>query len=177
MTIWLGVSLLVMLVGTVGPWGDIILGHTVGGWDTSGGPTTLVFAVLILGFSSLAAFFPGTPKVLRLVMVGVAIFLALLMATLAVYWAASIQNLVSDSAGVQGAGWGVWVTAIGAVSTLLATIGLTVATARSPQVATARSAQVASGTGQPAGWYPDPNAAGTQRYWDGGQWTEHTSPA
>ncbi|QGG94980.1 DUF2510 domain-containing protein [Actinomarinicola tropica] len=28
----------------------------------------------------------------------------------------------------------------------------------------------------PAGWYPDPNAEGTQRYWDGAQWTEHTAP-
>jgi Domain of unknown function (DUF4041)/Protein of unknown function (DUF2510) len=27
------------------------------------------------------------------------------------------------------------------------------------------------------GWYPDPQVAGTLRYWDGSQWTEHTSPA
>jgi hypothetical protein len=26
------------------------------------------------------------------------------------------------------------------------------------------------------GWYPDPNDAGTQRYWDGEAWTEHTAP-
>lgn len=26
----------------------------------------------------------------------------------------------------------------------------------------------------PAGWYPQPD--GTQRYWDGAQWTEHTAP-
>jgi hypothetical protein len=25
----------------------------------------------------------------------------------------------------------------------------------------------------PAGWYPDPSRPGGQRYWDGGQWTEH----
>jgi formate hydrogenlyase subunit 3/multisubunit Na+/H+ antiporter MnhD subunit len=169
MTIWLGASLLVMLVGTVGPWGDIILGKTVGGWDTSGGPTTLVFAALILGFSALAAFFPRTPKALRVALVSIAVFFALLMASLGVYWAVSIQNLVSDSLGVEGAGWGVWVTAIGAVSTLLATIGLT--------IATVRSKRAIGGTGQPAGWYPDPNAANLQRYWDGSQWTQHTNPA
>lgn len=27
----------------------------------------------------------------------------------------------------------------------------------------------------PSGWYPDPNAPGTQRYWDGSQWTEHAA--
>lgn len=26
------------------------------------------------------------------------------------------------------------------------------------------------------GWYPDPEMVGTQRYWDGGQWTEHRAP-
>lgn len=29
----------------------------------------------------------------------------------------------------------------------------------------------------PAGWYPDPEQAGQLRYWDGGTWTEHRSPA
>nr|WP_090276719.1 DUF2510 domain-containing protein [Mycolicibacterium komanii]CRL70188.1 Mpr protein [Mycolicibacterium komanii] len=28
----------------------------------------------------------------------------------------------------------------------------------------------------PAGWYPDPNDSGGQRYWDGSTWTEHRSP-
>jgi hypothetical protein len=28
----------------------------------------------------------------------------------------------------------------------------------------------------PAGWYPDPSAPGTQRYWDGAAWTDHTAP-
>ncbi|NJP74342.1 DUF2510 domain-containing protein, partial [Streptomyces sp. C1-2] len=29
----------------------------------------------------------------------------------------------------------------------------------------------------PAGWYPDPHGAvQTLRYWDGTQWTQHTSP-
>jgi hypothetical protein len=28
----------------------------------------------------------------------------------------------------------------------------------------------------PAGWYPDPSLARTQRYWDGVQWTAHTRP-
>jgi Protein of unknown function (DUF2510) len=27
------------------------------------------------------------------------------------------------------------------------------------------------------GWYPDPNAPGQQRWWDGQQWTDHTSAA
>lgn len=26
------------------------------------------------------------------------------------------------------------------------------------------------------GWYPDPSAPGTQRYWDGSAWTDHTAP-
>jgi hypothetical protein len=29
----------------------------------------------------------------------------------------------------------------------------------------------------PAGWYPDPDGSGGQRYWDGFTWTEHRSPA
>ena len=29
----------------------------------------------------------------------------------------------------------------------------------------------------PAGWFPDPSGTGTQRYWDGHQWTEHRSPS
>jgi hypothetical protein len=29
----------------------------------------------------------------------------------------------------------------------------------------------------PAGWFPDPEQAGTLRYWDGATWTEHRSPA
>ncbi|MGC0364834.1 hypothetical protein ABH922_002818 [Rhodococcus sp. 27YEA15] len=28
----------------------------------------------------------------------------------------------------------------------------------------------------PAGWYPDPSGNPMQRYWDGGQWTDHTAP-
>ena len=27
------------------------------------------------------------------------------------------------------------------------------------------------------GWYPDPEVAGGQRYWDGAQWTENRAPA
>lgn len=30
--------------------------------------------------------------------------------------------------------------------------------------------------GPPAGWYPDPEQPGQQRYWDGQQWTEHRAP-
>jgi hypothetical protein len=29
----------------------------------------------------------------------------------------------------------------------------------------------------PASWYPDPEHAGWQRYWDGTGWTEHRAPA
>ncbi|MCV7252399.1 DUF4352 domain-containing protein [Mycobacterium hackensackense] len=29
----------------------------------------------------------------------------------------------------------------------------------------------------PAGWYPDPDGTGGQRYWDGTAWTEHLTPA
>jgi len=29
----------------------------------------------------------------------------------------------------------------------------------------------------PAGWYPDPDGSGGQRYWDGFTWTEHLAPA
>lgn len=31
-------------------------------------------------------------------------------------------------------------------------------------------------TTTPAGWYPDPNAPGTLRYWDGSNWTQQTQP-
>jgi hypothetical protein len=30
--------------------------------------------------------------------------------------------------------------------------------------------------GPAAGWYPDQNMPGTQRYWDGSKWTEHVAP-
>lgn len=29
----------------------------------------------------------------------------------------------------------------------------------------------------PAGWYPDPKMSGTQRYWDGTEWSDHVAPA
>ena len=28
----------------------------------------------------------------------------------------------------------------------------------------------------PAAWYPDPQGVATHRWWDGGQWTNHTQP-
>ncbi len=33
-----------------------------------------------------------------------------------------------------------------------------------------------SNRGTPAGWYPDPERHGYQRYWDGYQWTENYAP-
>lgn len=41
-----------------------------------------------------------------------------------------------------------------------------------PQVA---PAQPAAQPATPAGWYPDPNGGGGQRYWDGSAWTGHVS--
>ena len=38
-------------------------------------------------------------------------------------------------------------------------------------------AAAASPTVTPAGWYPDPDDASIQRYWDGSAWTEHTNPS
>jgi hypothetical protein len=34
-----------------------------------------------------------------------------------------------------------------------------------------------SGQSTPAGWYPDPQDPGRQRYWDGAGWSEATQPA
>lgn len=31
-------------------------------------------------------------------------------------------------------------------------------------------------TKRPAGWYPDADMPGTQRYWDGDGWTDHVAP-
>ncbi|MBA2280777.1 MAG: DUF2510 domain-containing protein [Acidimicrobiia bacterium] len=42
-----------------------------------------------------------------------------------------------------------------------------------PQVGTAGPAAAAGAT--PAGWYPDPEKPGSQRYFDGSAWTEHRS--
>lgn len=41
----------------------------------------------------------------------------------------------------------------------------------------ATAGAAAAPTGTPAGWYPDPDDAGQQRYWDGQAWTEHRTPA
>lgn len=32
-------------------------------------------------------------------------------------------------------------------------------------------------TERPEGWYPDPHTAGTQRFWDGSEWTDDVAPA
>ncbi len=34
-----------------------------------------------------------------------------------------------------------------------------------------------TGPGSPAGWYPDSEQPGMQRYWDGSAWTDHRAPA
>jgi hypothetical protein len=31
----------------------------------------------------------------------------------------------------------------------------------------------AAGDDAPPGWYPDPDGAGTQRFWDGSRWSDH----
>ena len=41
--------------------------------------------------------------------------------------------------------------------------------------AVAAPAAAVAATATPAGWYPDPNGAAAQRYWDGSAWTEHTA--
>lgn len=38
------------------------------------------------------------------------------------------------------------------------------------------AAQVDQNQQTPAGWYADPQMAGTQRYWDGAKWTDHVAP-
>jgi hypothetical protein len=35
--------------------------------------------------------------------------------------------------------------------------------------------QATPNSANPAGWYPDPSGAPRQRYWDGGNWTDHVS--
>jgi len=35
---------------------------------------------------------------------------------------------------------------------------------------------VSEGSNAPAGWYPDPTAPGTQRWWDGQQWAPPSPP-
>ncbi|WP_440712091.1 DUF2510 domain-containing protein [Gordonia sp. FQ] len=45
-----------------------------------------------------------------------------------------------------------------------------------PTTAPPAAAPVPPPPAVPAGWYPDPNGAPLQRYWDGAAWTEHTAP-
>lgn len=48
---------------------------------------------------------------------------------------------------------------------------------RSTHLEPAQPAAVVPPLTPPAGWYPDPQDASAQRYWDGAQWTEHSAPA
>ena len=38
------------------------------------------------------------------------------------------------------------------------------------------SDQGGTGGGPPPGWYPDPERADQQRWWNGSRWTDHTAP-
>jgi hypothetical protein len=81
-------------------------------------------------------------------------------------WAVAASRGKSNSAAIAlvnlFAGWSV----IGWVVALVMACG-----AHQPAVTLAATAAAA-----PAGWYPDPQGAGVQRYWDGQRWTEHVEP-
>jgi hypothetical protein len=49
--------------------------------------------------------------------------------------------------------------------------------AKAPRVPNLRYSPAVTTPPTPAGWYPDPDGSGGQRYWDGSEWTEHRSPA
>ena len=53
----------------------------------------------------------------------------------------------------------------------------TAAAVSAPPVAAAATPPTPPPPPVPAGWYPDPNGAPLQRYWDGSAWTENTAPA
>lgn len=66
-------------------------------------------------------------------------------------------------------------TGIGGVLFIVGIILLIVGSVRRSRFRTAMTfATPQYGAGQyPAGWHPDPNGSGRQRYWDGTRWTEH----
>ena len=74
-----------------------------------------------------------------------------------------------------GAGIGsamAWGAGIG-LGILLSLVGLTLAVVGAVR-GMSRPAQV-SAVLPPPGWYPDPSAAASQRYWNGAAWTEHVT--
>jgi hypothetical protein len=82
--------------------------------------------------------------------------------------------IIGDDKGRGGAGFG-W-------GFLLGPIGLIIAAMMSPsqdqvvreQLYMERRVAEARGAAAP-GWYPDPWATDSQRYWDGSAWTSHTA--